>query len=387
MQKTKTLQLAEVGTTPAKHDLFDHFFFMGKAEIEIASTCLYTKPKTKQEKAFFKLLKKALKLIKSGYWIATIEPGVKVNYHTFSDNSFTGEHQIYFKNGCDTEYPLYNFEWEEKAKEFAPAWDSDIAYWYEWVIFLAYRVAKNYCSMYFICNNSSDSTKPGMYYSEPAPSGSYKIAGFYDGICNTRKITKNHSDSRYVIFGIPYYQTSVHGERIADNTFTDPNDHNRYSAGVIVLRKTEVLLPNTIPGKKLAPSKDDKVLKAKNTIDTLKQLSDFTDFGDSDKNIKLIVSKLYEILEILELDATRYIKFANLFEVYVPEFYRQLNLFAELKKANALTEKEKNLITVNVKKFYQFLEGKDFSSTIDIDNAKIEFNAIAKTFSNLLDRD
>ena len=101
--------------------------------------------------------------------------------------------------------------------------------------------------------------------------------------------------------------------------------------------------------------KNEKLINAKSCVDNVKELSDSVDFKENDKTIASCVIKLYDIIISLNKDTTKYNNVANLFEVYVPEFYNQLKLYADLQQANALTQKEISLFTDSVTKFYQFL--------------------------------
>lgn len=383
----KNINSLQPNATFSQPDWLKYFFFMGTAEVEISRLCLAITPKTKKEKDFIKDLKKALKVISPGFWISTQEAGIKDTHHTFSDNTFSNNIQIYFAEGTDIENTLCCFEWKEKATEFAPGWESDLADWYEWILFLAYRIAKKYLTIEFVCNNSSDCTKPSKFYLEPAPSGSREVGGFYDGIGNTRKITKFKSS--YALSGPCYYDNDSK-RTVASYEIVAPNESNCYASGIIVLRKSlvhQLSLIQTPTAQELETIKNEKLSKAYNTLNSFEKLFASVELDSNSKTVSLIIKKLYEILEMLKHDSSRYIKFVNIFEIYLPEFYSQLELYSNLQKVNAITEREKELLSKSINKFSNFLNQQNFETTLDIDATKIEFNATAKTFLTILDKD
>ena len=138
--------LINVSAKPtSKPDWLKHFFFMGKTEITTASTCCALIPKTKSERKFIKDVKKSLKVVKPNYWVSILEP-VHCNL----------KEKFYFEEGKDPLTILSPIDWEEYAKDFAPSWESDIATWYDWILFIAYRIAINELTIDFVCNNSTD---------------------------------------------------------------------------------------------------------------------------------------------------------------------------------------------------------------------------------------
>jgi len=75
-----------------------------------------------------------------------------------------------------------------------------------------------------------------------------------------------------------------------------------------------------------------------------------------------------------------------LFEVYLPMFYETLKYYSDFIETNAMTQKEKELLAESVKKFYNYLHTSKFESNIDVESSKIQFNAVANTFINELDK-
>lgn len=199
----------------------NHFFYMTEAEKElIKKWCTLTKPKTKKQKKFKKLIKKALKAIKYNYWISTTEPSLNENY------------EICFRVGAPV-FTSHRFcDLIKYAKEFAPEWNSNLANWYELILFYAYRIAKGYWTIEFVCDNSYY-PKSSKALCDIEPCGTVKVGGFDDGIGNTYKVTTYNS--KIVIVGFPFYENG-NKKTVISHYYQDPKSSNFNASGVIVLR-------------------------------------------------------------------------------------------------------------------------------------------------------
>ena len=225
-----------------------------------------------------------------------------------------------------------------------------------------------------------------------APSGCRKVGGFYDGLTNTRKITR--LKSRYVISGPSY--SDCNSTRTISSYSNWPTTYDvlllethyefiNDASPIIVLRKSLVhqldLMENEVKNYE-----NSQFVSVKNTIDNLKKISDSVNFAENDKKIASIVTKLYEILDAIEKNNLDYNNFSYLFKIYLPEFYKLINYYSILQETKTFTEQENDKLTKSVKKFYDYLYNQNFESSVDIETTKIHFNAIANTFINMLDK-
>lgn len=207
---------------------FNYFFFMGKDEIEVVKSWLASpvKAKTQNQRDFLFRVRTALHYINYEYYISTIEPSL-------DDNGF-----IMFKPGNEVATDFDFVEWELYAKAFyqglllsekvmTPSrdayygWKSELANIYELFLWYAWRIAKGYWTLEEVCD---DSSALGNYLNSPKVtfdmqvSGEREVAGFRDGIGNTRKwvaaLDKMHS--------------WVCGGSIIDNGLLNPVAYSRH---------------------------------------------------------------------------------------------------------------------------------------------------------------
>ena len=145
------------------------------------------------QKSFVERVKTALDNIHYDYLISTLEP------------SLDAKGNIYFKEGEPVATDLTACDWKKKAKNFYEknGWHSELANLYEGDLFIAYRVAMDYWTMEYVCN---DSSMDGNYEDSPIGtneldvSGAKEVGGFKDGIGNTYKIYQG-GDCSYAISG------------------------------------------------------------------------------------------------------------------------------------------------------------------------------------------
>jgi len=205
-------------------DVGKYFFKMGVEEQMMVRGWLgKNHARTEKQLKFIDIIANALSTISYEYAIATIEP------------SFDSNGEIDFCEGEPVAVGLSNIQWEKAAAKYAPEYKSDLATQEELLLWYAYRIAKGYWSLEYICD------EPTWIYGNDldfaSPSADKEIGGFKDGVGNTHKIVK--SDSGYVICGENYEQQDpIYAAAIAtvnnDSTLRVPD---MYGSGVFVLKK------------------------------------------------------------------------------------------------------------------------------------------------------
>ena len=169
----------------------DHFFKMGIAERSIVKGWLSAiEAENQEQREFIDIVKEASNTIDYDYSIATLEP---------SQNKGG---KLYYKEGKEVEQALSCEQWETKAKEFAPQYESRLATLFELYLWYAYRCAQKYWTIQYICNESFVSGNN----SQLARSGKLEIGGFSDGCTNTNKIVKYGKD--FCLCGCCCYENS-----------------------------------------------------------------------------------------------------------------------------------------------------------------------------------
>ena len=211
-----------------------YFFTMSEYERTLVKEWVTNvKPETEEEKAFIDRVSKAIETVKYDYKIATIEPSV------------TPSGKLVYEVGKKVSIGIDFEEWEKKAKEFCKYVDdiSDIATLEEYDMFIAYRIAANFWSLSYVCNDSSEF---GNYYDSPNgsrrmdASGTKKVGGFFDGVGNTCKIVK--SGKKYIVCG-GNFNTWGCNYPVADITRYDDIDGTYVGCGtgvVVIKAKNEV---------------------------------------------------------------------------------------------------------------------------------------------------
>jgi len=351
-----------------------YFFFMGESERNLVKQWLAeTKPKTKKQKQFLKIVKRALKTIIYSYWISTIEPGANYQANPNLQLQFS-EHEEPAEFSCDY--------WEELAKKFAPNWNSALANWYELILFYAYRIAKNYWTIWFVCEDSRDYARTSWTDFSSDYVASRKIGGFYDGVNNTYKITKYKS--RFVVSGRRFDMDTAEPNIVSFYYEDDPKAFKFYATGVIVLRKNPYeSSDDLIPQTKEAET-NDLIAKAEKLITELKEVVDSNDFGENNKTIASIIDKLEAVEKKLGLSICQRRNYVYLFEIYLPEFCTLLKYYSELRPP--LNPKDKELLTDAAKKFQTFVYSAKFN-TSDVENSNLKFITTAKALIKSLNKE
>lgn len=177
--------------------------------------------KTGSQLDFLSVVGEAIGEIEYNYLIANIEPSVDQNG------------KIFYKEKCKV--GIYLESWDESAEEFLPEHGSSLATLYELFLWYAYRIAKGFWSLEYVCD---DSRSAGNYYYAPASSnrlelsGERIVGGARDGVGNTQKIVKQGED--YYFCGGSY--SIYFNYPVAKKTATFM-DFGLDATGVVVLRK------------------------------------------------------------------------------------------------------------------------------------------------------
>lgn len=204
-----------------------HFDFMGANErILVRQWHCQQKPSTSKQAAFIDIIGEALRLIGYDYCIANLEP-------SYDDNDY-----LYFDEGEVVAEELSCYQWMEKAKEFSPEHKSGLADIYELFLWYAWRIAKGYWTLEYVCDNSSNA---GNYCSCPDGSGCLELSGArevggrHDGIGNTYKLVLN--DNKFSVCGGYWGSSGIYCP--VATVFGDfvPYASLDNTSGVVVLRK------------------------------------------------------------------------------------------------------------------------------------------------------
>ena len=158
----------------------EHFFYMGESEQNLVRKWFVkANPETKAQEKFLDFVNEALMEIDYTYRISAIEPSIAPNG------------RLYFEKGKPIVSGLKLKTWSQKAKEYAPEFDSRLATLYELYLWYAYRIAKGYWTLQYVCDNSSAF---GNYWNslgalyKVANAGVTLVGGFYDGTGNSYKV-------------------------------------------------------------------------------------------------------------------------------------------------------------------------------------------------------
>lgn len=211
-----------------KERMIDSYFFkMGEEErAEVAEWLSTTEPATENQSKFLQIVKAALRYINYDYRISTIEPSIDEDGKLF----FEKGQEIVIKNSISA--------WENLGKSFAPELGSRLADKYELHLWYAYRIAKGYWTIQYVCD---DSSAAGNYSNSPdsthelEASGAREVGGFCDGTGNIRKVVS--SDAGFVICGGCFLQDGWSIPVANRKYHHDLNDFISRSTGVFVLLK------------------------------------------------------------------------------------------------------------------------------------------------------
>ena len=204
-----------------------YFDYMGQTEHDVVSAWYFKQePKTEWQQNFLYKVSDALSVINYPYRIANIEP------------SIDEDGRLYFEEGRPVCIWLSTQQWLEKAFEFAPEYNSELATFEELVLWYAYRIAKGYWTLEEVCD---DSSMFGNYTDAPNSTGKIEVSGkrvvggAKDGTGNTYKITRGIS---YFKLSGGSFRNSGKERPIAQYTYCVTLEQlHECGTGVIVLKK------------------------------------------------------------------------------------------------------------------------------------------------------
>jgi len=205
----------------------NHFDFMGTSERNLVNSWYYRqKARTSKQAAFLDIVGKAIRMIGYDYCIANLEPSSDEN----------GE--LYYEEGEVVAEDLSSYQWMEKAKAFSTKYKSELASLYELFLWYAWRIAKGYWTLEYVCD---DSSSKGNYCNSPDShscfelSGAREVGGRYDGTGNTYKLVMG--EGCFVLCG-GYWGSAGFYCPVAEvfSSFV-PNAPLNNASGVVVLKR------------------------------------------------------------------------------------------------------------------------------------------------------
>jgi len=206
----------------------EYFFLMGEDEREqVRKWYKEQKGETKNQKKFLQFVGMAIAAVNYNYKIATIEASVQ------------DDGELFYKSGAPVAKNLSCREWEVKARGFAPEYSSELANLYELYLWYAYRIAKGFWSIEYVCDDSSSEgnyrNSPNKYVGGMEATGVRRVGGFCDGIGNTRKIVKGLEKSFLVSWGY-HYEDGKECPIFEMGPCLFPDSQLPFSTGVLVLK-------------------------------------------------------------------------------------------------------------------------------------------------------
>ena len=211
-----------------------YFFKMGENERAIVKEWRekIQRKGSDKSKTFLYRVDTALGNVNYDYYIATIEPSIKAR-------------KLYYEPGNEVATGLTAEQWETKAKNYAPNLGSRLASVDELILWYAYRIAKGYWSLKYVCDDSSahgnycNTTKNNgiKIRSSKNLTGVQNVGGFKDGVGNTYKIVKNDTGTFWRFGG--YFQDCGWQYPVAFVEFISPHKVRGGASGVVVLTKVD----------------------------------------------------------------------------------------------------------------------------------------------------
>ena len=223
-------RIKEKKSTLERNHLIKYFDFIGEEEKKLVKKWyLGQEGVTKEQEKFLNIVEKAL-AIRYDFLIANMEP------------SLSNKGEIYYKEGEKVGRNISCSNWEKKAKNFAPQYQSHLANLRELFLYYAYRIAMGYWTLEYVCDNSSTD---GNYWMSPCSShgidlsAAKKVGGARDGIGNTYKIVKNNSGFA-LCGGSCVNEEAVYCVSDVCN-YNITNNVCHYGSGVLVLNPTGLI--------------------------------------------------------------------------------------------------------------------------------------------------
>jgi hypothetical protein len=130
-----------------------------------------------------------------------------------------------------------------------------------------------------------------------------------------------------------------------------------------------------------------QIESAQNFVNLLTALTNEYDFKNNKKSIKLCISKFNEYLEQLKIDSSGYMRVAYIFEVYLPEFYRTLELYSNYIKADTVTEEKEEKLSITIDEFYRFFSRNKADVIYDSKDVDSKFQESSDNLVNLIKKE
>ena len=204
----------------------NYFFKIGCKEREIINEWYKNqKGTTGKQKKFLADLRKALEKINYDYEVPFMEPSIDKNGN------------IFYKEGEKIAVGISSIEWEEKAKKFAPEYNSCLATCEELYLWYAYRIATGYWTLSYVCDNILENEDEKIDIQKDLKlSAEQLLGGARDGVNNTMKIVR--VENELALMGYSNVKGKNKHSIIKLNILSlDEEDKKQHCAtGVIVLK-------------------------------------------------------------------------------------------------------------------------------------------------------
>lgn len=179
----------------------EYFFPMTKSERELVRKWIQgVEANGEKQQQFLDIIVKALEKISYDYSIATIEP----SKDTEGKICYQANRAVF------EDYRMSPDAWMIEAIGVAHEYESQLANLYELFLWYAYRIAKGWWTLEYVCDNSSEK---GNYDNTPGSRGRIEkagvreVGGFADGVGNTQKLVIDSENKfGYLLCGGFYYE-------------------------------------------------------------------------------------------------------------------------------------------------------------------------------------
>lgn len=133
----------------------------------------------------------------------------------------------------------------------------------------------------------------------------------------------------------------------------------------------------------------NKIKLVKSYISTIERINSIT-FKSTNEQMEIFMrinscqESLTELVDALEIDNSRYNNLIELFEIYLPDFYKTLTLYVNFIKENTVRPEHEKILLECIEKFDKYLEKSKKEITLERGSDEIQFRKTAESLSNLL---
>ena len=128
-----------------------------------------------------------------------------------------------------------------------------------------------------------------------------------------------------------------------------------------------------------------KIKLTQDYVENVKEFANSIDFGTYNQKINVCIQNLEEIVKILENNNSKYNSLIELFEIYLPNFYKTLRLYSNFITEKTVTPEYEKILGKSVTKFAMYLEKVKQEVTFERGSNAIQFETTAETLTNLID--